>query len=49
MNPTTLKHAADDAAVATSVSRNLAALIDRERAKGADADRAWLRRGRGQT
>jgi len=40
-NPTTLKHTADDAAVATSVSRNLAALIDRERGKGADP--AWLR------
>ncbi len=41
MNPTTLKNTADDAAVATSVSRNLAALIDRERAKGADP--GWLR------
>ena len=43
MNPTTLKNTADDAAVATTASRNLAALIERERGKGAEADRTWMR------
>jgi hypothetical protein len=42
-NPTTLKHDADDARVATSAGRSLADMIARERAKGAAADRTWLR------
>ena len=43
MNPTTLKHDASDARVATTAGRGLAELIGRERAKGTAADPTWLR------
>ena len=43
MNPTTLKHDASDARTATTAGRNLAELIDRERAKGTAANPTWLR------
>jgi len=43
LDVTTVKHDASDARVATTAGRNLAALIDAERGKGAAADRVWLR------